>query len=133
MQERVQKRQKRLGVLPDARIIVAVIGLVLSVVLHELFHVLMHWGHITSFGFFTTPGTIVQIVSVVPAGYNVASEEAIAYTISASVILITIAVIGVIHDKKDTRSFTQILFPKGINPQQLETLELMKSSLLFHP
>ncbi|MDB5180217.1 MAG: hypothetical protein JWN12_849 [Candidatus Saccharibacteria bacterium] len=126
MQVLVQKRQKRPVIQLDARIVVAMIGLILSVVLHELFHAVMHWGHITSIGFFTTPGTIVQIISVVPEGYNVASEEAVAYTITATVILITIAIIGAIHDTKDTRSFSQILFPKGISTQQLETLELMK-------
>ncbi|MDB5161826.1 MAG: hypothetical protein JWM52_334 [Candidatus Saccharibacteria bacterium] len=126
MQASVQKRQKHLVIQLDARIVVAVIGLILSVVLHELFHVAMHWGHIISVGFFATPGEIVQIISVVPEGYNVASEEAVAYTITAAVILSTIAIIGAIHDAKDTRSLSQILFPKGISTQQLEMLELMK-------
>ena len=31
---------------------IGLIGFVLSIVLHELFHVLMHWGHVTAIHIF---------------------------------------------------------------------------------
>ena len=111
----MKRARQRSLFLIDARTIVGVVGLFLSIVLHELFHILMHLGHITSMGIFTDSHTLAEVNVVVPQGYNAEVEEFAAYTITLVIILITVAAIGMIHDKKDTRTFDQIIFPKG-NP-----------------
>ena len=104
--------QKRPTVRLDARFFVGAIGLVLSVALHELFHVLVHWGNITGVGVLTSPGTIAEITVVTERGYDTSFEEAIAYMITGTVMLITIMIIWKLHDARDTRSFEQIVFPE---------------------
>lgn len=113
-------------ILFDSRVIVGGVGLILSVVLHELFHVLVHWGHITQFHLFPNPTTIIEITSITPAGYNPQYEEAIAYSITLLVLLATAAVIGKLHDAKDTRTFSQIVFPNDARMQQLSRTELFE-------
>lgn len=125
MKEFIHKRRVCQGLRLDTRYAVAISGFIISIVLHELFHVVMHWGRIVSVGFFSSPDTIVQIVSFAPQGYDVAAEEAAAYTITGIVILATIAVIWHMSDKKDTRTIGQILFPKGVGAQQSELLKFL--------
>lgn len=97
----------------DIRLLVGLSGLILSVVLHEVFHIAMHFGNITSIHLFPNLSAGVEITSVAPAGYDVMLEEAIAYAISSLTILVTIIVVWKIHDAKDTRTYEQILFSKA--------------------
>jgi len=94
----------------DLRILVSLIGLILSVVLHELFHIVMHWGHISSVVLLPGNGSLVEITSVAQLGYDLQLEEFIAYTITVFVMLATIITVWKIHDKKDTRTAHQIIF-----------------------
>ena len=93
----------------DIRVLVVIIGVLLSFVLHELFHIIMHWGHITAVEFMPDHGALVQITSIVPLGYDLQLEEIAAYTITILTMLVTIIVTWKIHDAKDTRTVEQIL------------------------
>lgn len=77
---------------------VLLIGLLLSIILHELFHYIIHYGHIIRVSFFTN-NNIVQIVTVTPKDYNVLVEELVAYAIITVVIILTIILITTIKDK----------------------------------
>ena len=71
---------------------ILIIGLVLSVVLHELFHVLLHIGHIQHIDVFPNNGNIAQVVVDYQAGYNLALEEAFAYGITITLMLVTLVI-----------------------------------------
>ena len=103
------RAQKRPLFIFDSRVLVGFSGILLSVVLHELFHVVMHWGHIVNVSFFTGNGAILAIESITPIGYDVQLEEAIAYSITLLTILMTLVVMWKLHDKKDTRSARETL------------------------
>lgn len=110
----------------DSRVIVAIIGILLSIILHEVFHVLLHWGSIVEVNLFTSHGAIMEIISRTAPGYNAQLEEVGAYTITLITILCTAFVISKMHDKKDTRSFTQTVFPKNKAMQHLSPQELFE-------
>lgn len=95
-----------------AEIVVGVVGFLLSIILHELFHLVMHWHQITGVLFFPNFYTIAQLVVNIPASYDLASEEFIAYSISAAVLICTAIIIGQMQDSSDTRTVRQILFPR---------------------
>ena len=99
MKEFMQRARKRPFLL-DARVVVGSIGLFLSIALHELLHIILHWGNITMIGLFPSSGTIMQEIVVVPQGYNVGLEEAAAYTITMVTMITTIIVVWHIHDAK---------------------------------
>jgi hypothetical protein len=103
MKEFMKKLRKHSHV-TDARVVVAIIGLFLSVALHELFHILLHWGNVTTINFFADKHTIMQEVVVVPNGYNVGLEEAAAYGITMIVMLLTIIAVWKIHDVKSIKN-----------------------------
>lgn len=107
-------------------ILVGAVGLILSVVLHELFHVLMHLDQVEHIGLFPNHDAIVQIDTWLPPGYDIEGEEIIAYTITFAVMLLTAAIIFRIHDAGDKRSTAQILFPKDKDMQDLNPQELLE-------
>lgn len=104
---------------------VSLIGALLSVILHELFHIVMHWGHITHVVFFPALGTLVQIDAALPPGYDLNGEEMVAYFITFLVILLTFAIVLRIHDSEDKRSPSQIIFPEDSDMQNLNPEELL--------
>lgn len=85
----------------------------MSVVLHELFHVIMHWGEIVSVRIFPDLYTIVAIQSHSTPGYNVSNEELIAYGITIVVLLATLDLITVFRDATDHRTSREILIGKS--------------------
>ncbi len=103
---------------------VGLIGLILSVVLHELFHIWMHWGDVARIGWFPDHSAIAEIVLSTPEQYDFIGEEMVAYMITLLVILVTVIVICRIHDATDTRSTGQILFPKDAAMHKLHPSEL---------
>ena len=107
------------------KILVGVLGVTLSVVLHELFHILMHWSYITRVVFFPTLGTVVQIDTALPPGYDLDGEEIVAYFITLLTILLTFAIVLRIHDSEDKRSPGQIIFPNDSDMQKLNPTELL--------
>lgn len=115
------------------RVLVGILGLTLSVVLHELFHIFMHWGRITHIKFFTNPWSIVEIEAATPPGYDVEGEEMVAYGITLLVIFITTVIIFRIKDSEDKRSTKQILFPGDKDMQKLDPSEMLELSELDEP
>lgn len=107
-----------------SEIFVAFTGSVLSIALHELFHIIVHWGHITKIELFPDHSAIVAVTSVTAANYNVAAEEAIAYGITLLTMVTTVAILYRMHDKKDKKSFVHTVFPRDKTMQQLSHHEL---------
>jgi len=84
--------------------IVLFVGLILSVVLHESFHIVMHWGNIEAIQLFPPSGNVAQVVTgPLPNGYNVMNEELIAYSITTVVLVITLWVFVKMILKGDRR------------------------------
>jgi hypothetical protein len=111
------------------QILVGLIGVVLSIVLHELFHVLMHFDQAPHIGLFPGHnGAIVEILVRLPPGYDLEGEEFAAYTITLLVLLITIVIIFWIRDAADKRSAGQILFPDDKKLQKMSPSEMLKLS-----
>ena len=108
----------------NAKIIVALCGGFLSVALHELFHIVVHWGHITEIEVFSHHAAIVTITSRTSENYNVIIEEMIAYAITLITALITILILYRMYDIKDSRSFVATVFPRDKAMQQLSPEEL---------
>jgi hypothetical protein len=110
------------------RVVIGLIGLTLSVVLHELFHILVHWGHVTHVSFFPRLTTIVEIKAWLPPGYDLEGEEIAAYGITLVVMLITTIIIFRVGDSEDKRSPSQILFPKDKEMQKLDLSNVLELS-----
>ena len=110
------------------RVLIGLLGLTLSVVLHELFHILMHWGEIRHISLFPRWGTIVEIDAKIPLGYDLVGEEMMAYAITLVVIFITLVIIFKIRDSEDKRSSGQILFPKDKEMRELNPSEMLELS-----
>ena len=110
----------------DFRILIAVMGVALSIFLHEAFHVALHWGSIVSIHIFPSPMAIMAVDSYRGLTTDIHAEEAIAYGITLSVMVITAVVIGYVSDKKDSRSFTEIVFPKNKTMQAMSKRELFE-------
>lgn len=116
----------------DLRTVITVVGLLMSVVLHELFHIIVHWGHIVRIQIFPDSGAIMEVTSLTQKGYDPQVEEGIAYLITMVTMLITAALVFTIHDKRDTRSFTQTVFPKNTDMQSLSRRELLQLAGRIH-
>ena len=110
----------------DFRILIAVMGVILSILLHEAFHVALHWGSIASIHIFPSPMAIMAVDSYRGLAMDIHTEEAIAYGITLSVMVITAVAIGYVSDKKDSRSFTEIVFPKNKTMQAMSKRELFE-------
>lgn len=93
-------------------ILTGVIGGLLSVTLHELVHVISHWGQITGVNFFPNFYTVAELIIDLPTGYDLDGEEFLAYVISAVTLIVTAIIIAKIYDSTDSRSVNQILFPR---------------------
>lgn len=111
-------------------ILIGLLGLTLSLVLHELFHVFMHWGSVSHINFFPHMGALVQVDVMLPPGYDLEGEEIAAYCITLLVILITVAIIFKIGDSEDKRSSGQILFPNDKKMQKMNPSKMLELSEL---
>lgn len=92
--------------------IIGIVGFALSIALHEGLHIMLHLHQITGIEFFPNFYTIAQLVIDLPAQYDLASEEFIAYAISAGTLICTAILIAQIHDNHDRRSTKELLFPE---------------------
>lgn len=123
------KTKRKLNAKPKSylgiKIVVGLIGLVLSILAHELYHILMHWPYVTHIGLFPNHSAIVEILVWMPYGYDLEGEEIVAYLITLLIMLITVMIIGGIHDATDDRSSSQILFPKDKDMQKLSPAQMM--------
>lgn len=93
----------------DARVVVGVIGVILSVVMHEVFHVFMHLGEIRGINLFPDKASIVEIVFMPTAEYDLAFEEALAYTITMITLILTAMLVSEIHDSRDERTVGEVM------------------------
>lgn len=112
------------------RVMVGFVGLFLSVALHELFHVAIHWSDIRHIDFFPTPWSMVQIDAAIPKDYDLAGEEMAAYGITLFVLFITALIIFKMKDSEDKRSSGEILFPDDANMQHLKPSKMLELSEL---
>ena len=112
------------------RILVGAIGLFLSVALHELFHIVMHWQDIRHIDFFPTPWSMVQIDAVIPEGYDLVGEEMAAYGVTLFVLFVTAFIIFKMKDSEDKRSSGEILFPDDDKMQHLKPSKMLELSEL---
>ena len=104
---------------------IALTGILLSVVLHELFHILMHWGDITSISFFQG-GSIAEIIVLEHKGNDIEGEELAAYLITLLVMIVTVMTIYKISDATDNRSAQQIIFGSGNDAPKLQSGEFLR-------
>ena len=118
------KRVRRYGrAFFNLKTLVIVTGLLFSVVLHELFHVVMHWNHVLEVQLLPNHAAIVAITSQTAVGYNPQMEEFIAYGITMLTMLATSIIVNGMHDKNDTRTAYQTLFPHRTGTKQLTQRE----------
>lgn len=113
-------------ILFDLRIAVALLGAVLSVVLHEAVHLLVHAGNITNIAVLPNNAALVEIAAHVPEGYSTAFEEAIAYLVTFLVLLATAALIVHASDAKSPKSFSDTIAPPSSPLHGLSTSELFE-------
>lgn len=109
-----------------AKVAIAFVGLTLSIVLHEAFHVAVHWDAIQSITLLPNPMVLVEITSTAHATDNLILEEAVAYSITILVLLLTIMAISKVHDSKDARGFKEIALPKHSSLHELDIAELIE-------
>jgi hypothetical protein len=111
---------------------VGVIGVILSVVTHELLHIVMHWHEIDQIGLFPDRHAIVEIIFEPSTVYNLAVEEGIAYMVTIVTLILTIMLIGDIDEMRDKRTTREILFPKKSGERYSETQNKRSSDRLAH-
>lgn len=113
-----------------AKICVGMIGVIMSIVLHELFHILVHWGDIERYGLFSRHGAVVELLVWAPQGYDLEGEEMFAYAITLITLLFTVMLIFRIQDATDDRTAAQILFPNNKEMQKIPPPELLSMAEL---
>lgn len=112
------------------RVLVGAVGLFLSVALHELFHIVVHWQDIRHIDFFPTPWSMVQIDVAIPEGYDLIGEEMAAYGVTLFVLFVTAFIIFKMNDSEDKRSSGEILFPDDSKMQHLKPSQMLELSEL---
>lgn len=101
-----------LKLLFDIRVLYGLGGIIMSIVAHEAFHVLMHLDSVSGITFFPNHHAIATVDVALEEGYNLALEEAIAYSITAVVLFVTVIDIFAIHDSRDARPPQQLVFSR---------------------
>ncbi len=96
----------------DIRIWYTIFGVLMSLVAHELFHLLVHAGHIQKIEFFPTWYNIVSITVENESFLTKTAEEMIAYTITVLILFLTIIDVYAIHDSRDRRTVSETLYKK---------------------
>ncbi|MGB4762376.1 MAG: hypothetical protein WBP12_03395 [Candidatus Saccharimonas sp.] len=104
---------------------IVVIGLILSVVLHELFHIFMHWGEITRISFFQGD-SVAEIIVLEHRDNDIEGEELAAYLITLLVMIVTVMTVYKISDASDNRSAQQIIFGSGNDAPKLKSGEFLR-------
>ena len=101
--------QKTLSSLFDVRVIIAIIGVIMSIVMHELFHIILHWNEIIEVGLFPDRHAIFEVLFVPTADDDIVVEEIVAYAITMATLVITAMIINDINELRDKRSVSQIV------------------------
>lgn len=77
----------------------------MSVFLHELFHVFMHWGNVVRVDIFPSNGNIAQVVATGTTTANeMLLEEIVAYSITAVAIVSAVLIASKIWRGKNVKS-----------------------------
>lgn len=114
------------AILKDSRFYIGLVGIFLSIALHEAFHIAMHWDSLQTITLFPNLYTIVEVSSVSSHYYDTSLEELIAYSITLGVLLATTIAIVAVGDTKDTRSFSATLVSKKSPFSELSDAELIE-------
>ena len=93
----------------STRIAIALTGVFLSVVLHELYHVAMHWGDVVAFRILPAPFVLAEVEFIFRPGHSLFAEELVAYTISSLVIITTVFILLALPHKKGAARSTASL------------------------
>lgn len=112
----------------DLRVVVGICGVLLSIVTHELFHIIVHWGEISSVHIFPDHQAIVEVVFTPANEYDLVVEEAIAYGITMITLILTAMLISDISDARDTRTVKETILPNepSLNPGEDEQLRILE-------
>lgn len=95
-------------------VIVGICGVLLSVVMHEAFHILIHWGEIQTINLLPDHNAIVEIFFMPGKGdFDLAFEEATAYLITMITLVLTVMLVTEMRDARDIRSVQQIILDKS--------------------
>jgi hypothetical protein len=108
------------------RTYVGLFGIFLSIVLHELFHIIVHWGDIQSIRIFPHPTAIVEIIVSTPENYDVNYEEFIVYSITIIVLLFTACLITALSDKRNTKTLSEVLLPQWSELHTISQAEFLE-------
>ena len=81
-------------------LVILIMGSALSVALHEMFHVILHWGKVTDVDFFTD-GAIVRLTTTMAKGYDTLPEEIVAYSITFMVVFMTTILVCYLKRNKE--------------------------------
>lgn len=99
-----------------AHVVIILCGVLLSIVGHELAHLVLHFGHIAGIHILPTLGTGMEILVIADRPYDIDAEEFLAYAVSALIIVATSYAITKYHDRHDLHSVTNLL---GIDSPEL--------------
>ena len=103
------------GVVFDLRVIVGLCGIILSVVAHELLHIMMHMGEIESVHLLPDSRTIVEVIFMPTTSYDLVAEEAVAYGVTMFTMILTAKLIGDINDNRDEETPLRVVLEKDFN------------------
>lgn len=99
---------------------VIVVGVIASIVFHEVFHVLMHLGNVARVEIFPGKFTICEIVLKYPENYDLDGEEVAAYLISTVTLLVTGYMASRMYDSMDSRRIKDVdILAGNMNRQEL--------------
>ena len=94
----------------DVRVLYALTGLLLSIIAHELVHVLVHFGDINAVHILPNLSTIVALNLDSANTYDLNPEELVAYAVIGLVQLITIIDVFAIHDSHSRKPIEKLIF-----------------------
>lgn len=101
--------RKASRILFNIRLVYLALGILASIIAHELFHILIHLGDIKSIQLFPNLHTVVEITTAKSAPSSL-TEELFAYSITAAILFITVIDIFAIHDSRNHKDSRDVLF-----------------------
>lgn len=123
---RSQSNKKPRYAIWATKILIAAIGIVLSIALHEAFHIIVHWNDGPHIRLLSSQETLAEIIVWIPNEYDLEGEEIAAYTITLLTLIATAMIIYKIDDANDTRSTAEILFPGDKEMQKLSPDQMLE-------
>lgn len=130
LNERMDRIVKKISnVFLDIRVVVVICGVILSIVMHELFHIIIHWDEILKVGLFPDRQTIFEVLFVPTANDDIVVEEIIAYAITMTTLVITAMLINDINELRDKRSVSQIIMKDKNNKSSKVQKKILSENL----